>query len=73
VIPRKPHRWTTIQGRVVGTGLAEFASPCAVLGQPGGRCSCSGILPDQTGSGAAFYRSQANIRFLAQNLKLYEM
>jgi hypothetical protein len=65
MIPGKRDQRTTLQ-EGDRAGLAEFASPSAVLGQPGGRFPCSGILPDQDGFGAAFYRSQANIRFSAQ-------
>ena len=64
MIPGKRGRRATLQ-EGEGAGLAEFASPGAVLGQPG-EISLFGILPDQDGSGAAFYRSQANIRFSAQ-------
>ena len=68
MIPGKRLRRATLRD-FDGAGLVEFAS--AVLRQPGGRFHCAGILPDQDGSGVAFYRSQANIRFSAPNP--YEM
>ena len=48
-----------------GTGLVEFAS--AARRQPG-KFSLFEYLPDQDGSGVAFYWSQANMRFLALTL-----
>jgi hypothetical protein len=65
MIPGTRFRRATLRG-FEGAGLVESAS--AVLRNPGGRFHCSGTLPDQDGSGVAFFPCQANIRFSAQTL-----
>ena len=67
VTPGKRDQRATLQ-EGEAAGLAEFASPGAVLGQPGERFPGSGIQPDQDGSGRPFTESQANIRFSALTL-----
>ena len=46
----------------------DWGSSPAPPGANRGKFHCSGTLPDQDGSGVAFYRSQANIRFSASTL-----
>ena len=55
-----------------GAGSVKFAGTGALLWQPEGSFPCSGILPDQDGSGMAFYRNQANMTLTAQTLRKCE-